>query len=163
MTVRLHRCCLDCTLKSGATFIGAVNALGGFANILVGFMTLEAPNIPVEENEELHHAFQIIKTVCIFVAILGSILLMLSGLLIYGVLKEIKLYLVLWVAYTSFYIVVFEITNVISTLVFTQTKDFLLAVYSGICATVSLPVELYFILVVYSLYCDLKQKETSRC
>ncbi|XP_069681120.1 uncharacterized protein [Periplaneta americana] len=161
MLILQREYCCDCPLKTAVICMGSINAVGGVASVLTSIITTEALD-PDPEVESFRDAIKTIKTVSIVVAAMGSLLTLMSGLLIHSLMKNKPMFLLPWMVYVALYMIVFVASNVIDTVVYSRTQDYLLAIYSVLWAVTSSAFETYSILLVYSLYRELKREEEQK-
>ncbi|XP_069681121.1 uncharacterized protein [Periplaneta americana] len=161
MALPLRTCFCCCELKTGTVSIAVYYIVGGVASVLTSIITTEALD-PDPEVESFRDAIKTIKTVSIVVAAMGSLLTLMSGLLIHSLMKNKPMFLLPWMVYVALYMIVFVASNVIDTVVYSRTQDYLLAIYSVLWAVTSSAFETYSILLVYSLYRELKREEEQK-
>jgi len=151
MVMMLRQCCCGCTLKTGAIIIGVIDIFFALGHLSIGIeFAVAGPFV----HGPLGAAF---IGVGVVLAVLGAIMLAFCICLIIGADKGNPTLLVPWMVYT----IVYMILNTILTaaLAALLIASVFLTVF-GILLIVELIIhfllQTYFLLVVYSLYRELK-------
>lgn len=154
----LRECCCGCSLKTGTIIIGIIEAVGGFVNVVLCFIAaIEANDLKNESN--VLDAIDTITVTNIILGIIAALSAVLAGLLILGAKRNNTTYLVPWIVYTCFYIFAAVVSYVINTVAYIRTEEALLAGVSAFGAVLVLSIQTYFVLVVYSLYRELRGED----
>jgi len=150
MVVMLRQCCCGCTLKTGTIILGVLNILGGLVNLITGIAAGVASDFVEGESKT------VVVTVGVVLAVLGGILLLVSICLIIGAAKDNPALLVPWLVFTVVFLIVNTVLNIVSAAEYFALKDIAGGAGNLVAAAIYILLEIYFLLVVYSLYRELK-------
>ncbi|XP_021919318.1 uncharacterized protein LOC110829656 [Zootermopsis nevadensis] len=155
----LNQCCCGCTLKTGSIIIGTLNAVFSGIYFITGIITAgvaaNAANSPnsAQENSD---TWSSIEAVYIAYAVFAAVLCLVAVCLIVGAVNGNPVLLLPWLGYASVSIIINFILSIVNAAYYISLSYaangvlFLLGGFIGVC------LEIYFILVVYSFYRQLK-------
>ncbi|XP_021919343.1 uncharacterized protein LOC110829665 [Zootermopsis nevadensis] len=159
MVVMLRTCCCGWSLGTGTIIIGIVETLGGITNVILSIIAAAEAELDPRAEESVLDALDTIKVTNILLAVVAAVLTILGVLLIAGAKRNSPSLLVPWMIYTCFYIFATVVSYVINTVAYSEAGKPLLAGISVIGAILNLSIQTYFILVVYSLYRELRGED----
>ncbi|KAJ9596638.1 hypothetical protein L9F63_012335 [Diploptera punctata] len=143
MVVMLRQCCCGCSLKTGTIIIGVLNLIAACLGFGSGGVLLSQ-----KETE--------FKTMGIVELILAAVLIIISILLIVGAMKDRPALLAPWMICAIIIMIVTIIIYIVGAAKAFQHSDSSTGVSYLISALIYSILETYFILVVYSLYRELR-------
>lgn len=156
MVVMLRQCCCSFSLGTGTVIIGIIEMIGGIVNVILSIITvIEASAGPTTQEDTLD-AIITLKVTNIILTFIAALFTMMAVLLIIGARRNKPSFLSPWMVYTCFYIFATVVSYVINTVAYVQTGDNLEACFSILRAVVTVALQTYFLLVVYSLYRELR-------
>lgn len=157
MVVKLRQCCCGCSLSTGTIIIGIIETVSGFLNVVLCFIAAIEANDLKKETDALD-ALDTITVTNIILGIIAALATVLAVLLILGAKWRNTSYLLPWMIYTCFYIFATVISYVINTVAYSEAGELLLAGVSAFGAVLFVSIQAYFMLVVYSLYRELRDE-----
>lgn len=152
----LKQFCCGCSLTSGTIIIGIIETLGGIVSVFLNIIAAIEASEDLKNKKNVFDALDTITITNIILAIIAMLFTTLAVLLIVGAKRNYPPYLVPWMLYTCFYIFATVVTYVINTVAYAEANDTLMAGVSVMGAILTLSIQTYFVLVVYSLYCELR-------
>jgi len=150
MVIMLRQCCCGCTLKTGTIILGVLNILGGLANLITGITTAVVGDTFDAETK------QVFVGVGAVLAVIGGILLLVAICLVIGAIKENPALLVPWMVYVIIFMIANTILYILYAAEYFSVNDAANGTGNIIAALIYLLLQTYFLLVVYSLYRELK-------
>lgn len=154
----LRQCCCGCSLSTGTIIIGIIETVSGFVNVVLCFIAAIEANDLKKETTALD-AMDTITVTNIILGIIAALSTVLAVLIILGAKWSKTSYLIPWMVYTCFYVFATVVSYVINTVAYSDAGEILLAGVSAIGAILVLSIQTYFVLVVYSLYRELRGED----
>ncbi|XP_023702869.1 uncharacterized protein LOC111862040 isoform X1 [Cryptotermes secundus] len=156
MVVMLRQCCCSFSLGTGTIIIGIIEMIGGITNVVLGIIAaIQASTGPMTE-ENILDALITIRVTSIILTLIAALFTLMAVLLIIGARRNTPWFLSPWMIYTCFYIFATVVSYVINTVAYAETGDNLEACFSVLRAVLTVSLQTYFLLVVYSLYRELR-------
>lgn len=150
MVVMLRQCCCGCTLKTGTIILGVLNALGGLGNLIQGITAASLGDSIGTEYKDT------IIAVGVVLAVIGAILLLVSICLIVGAQKNNPVLLMPWMVYTIIFVIVNTVLYIVNAAQYFEMGWSTQGTGNIIGAVIYILLETYFLLVVYSLFRELR-------
>jgi hypothetical protein len=152
MVMMLRQCCCGCTLKTGTIIIGVLTILGGLGNLIGGITTA----VRAADNFVDAESVQVFVGVGAVLAVLGAILLVFSVLLIIGAQNDRPSLLVPWMVYTIVFLITNTVLYIFEAAEYFSRYDNVNGAGNIVAAVIFVLLQTYFLLVVYSLYRELR-------
>jgi len=150
MVVMLRQCCCGCSLKTGAIILGVLNIIGGVWNLISGIMAASVSDYFDEDTKK------VLVPVGAVLAVFGAILVLVSICLIIGAQKGNPVLLVPWMVFVIVFLVANTVLYIVYAVQYFAINDTTNGAGNIIAAIIYLLLQTYFLLVVYSLYRELK-------
>lgn len=128
-------------------------------NALLCILAAIEAGIDPKNMTNVFDALDTITVTNILLSIIAALSTVLAVLIIVGAKRNYPPFLAPWMIYTCFYIFATVISYVINTVAYIQTEEMLLSGVSVFGAILTLSIQTYFVLVVYSLYRELRGEE----
>ncbi|XP_069678896.1 uncharacterized protein [Periplaneta americana] len=143
MVVMLRQCCCGCSLKTGSIIIGVLELIAGISNLVVGITSASS-------------SYSDVEGAAIAIAVFSALLIVVAICLITGAVNSNAFLLVPWMLFNFVFMIVYAVTNII--IAAQNIADGYPEAGAGniIGVVIYVLLQVYFILVVYSLFRELK-------
>lgn len=154
----LNQCCCGCELKTGTIIIGVLDGIAALYSLVTSIVAASAAIVVGDKNQSY---LETVATLSIVLAVFSALLLLVSICLLVGAAKEKPSLLIPWMVYSLVFIVENTVVNIYYAVQYIGMSEGVIAAGVIIGAIVHLLLQVYFLLVVYSLFRELKRTSPS--
>lgn len=149
----LRQCCCGCTLKTGTIILGVLDAIAA-AYYLISSIVVASAAIAVDDKNKTY--LETAATLATVLAVFSAVLLLVAICLIVGAANSKPNLLIPWMGYTIVFIVENTVVNIYYAVQYFELAEGAFGAGMIVGAVIYLLLQLYFLLVVYSLFRELR-------